>query len=152
MSMLPSLIFNGVFDRFPRLKLALLELGWDWVIPYCWRLDATWGKLRDEVPHIERPPSDYIREHCWFSTQPIEEPEFPEDTDDVFELFEQAGFADRLMFSSDYPHWDFDSPHESVPETFPEDRRRRILGENASKLYGISLKPGTGIPAHAGAA
>jgi predicted TIM-barrel fold metal-dependent hydrolase len=152
MAMLPSFVFNGVFERFPRLKLALLELGWDWVVPYSWRLDSTWMKLREEVPHIQRPPSDYLREHCWFSTQPLEEPEHLEDTGKVFQMFEDAGFADRLMFSSDYPHWDFDSPYESVPETFPEDRRRRILGENASALYGIALRPDSGIPAHTGAA
>lgn len=149
MAMLPSVIFNGVFDEFPRLKLVLLELGWDWVVPYSWRLDATWAKLRDEVSHLQRRPSDYLKEHCWFSTQPLEEPENREDTDDVFQMFEDAGFRDRLMFSSDYPHWDFDSPYESVPETFPEDRRRRILGENASALYGIPLRAGSGIPVRA---
>jgi uncharacterized protein len=151
MAMLPSFVFNGAFDRFPGLKLALLELGWDWVPPYVWRLDAAWRKLRDEVPHIQTPPSDYLRRHCWFSTQPLEEPERPEDTNRVFQMFEDAGFADRLMFSSDYPHWDFDSPYESVPETFPIERRRRILGENASKLYGLALRPDSGIPAHVGA-
>jgi hypothetical protein len=147
MAMLPSFVFNGVFDRFPRLKLALLELGWDWVVPFSWRLDATWSKLRDEVPHLRRKPSEYLREHCWFSTQPLEEPEHLDQTDDVFGLFEDAGFAGRLMFSSDYPHWDFDSPYESVPESFPRERRRRILGENASGLYGLPLKPDSGIPA-----
>lgn len=150
MAILPSFLFNGVFNRFPRLKLTLLELGWDWVVPYCWRLDAGWRKLRDEVPHIDRAPSEYVRQHCWFSTQPIEEPEKIEQTDDVLQLFEDGGFADRLMFSSDYPHWDYDSPYESVPATFPDDRRRRILGENASKLYGIPLKDDSGIPAHVG--
>jgi hypothetical protein len=67
-------------------------------------------------------------------------------------MFDRAGYADRLMFSSDYPHWDFDSPYESVPRTFPADRRRRILGENASRLYGLALRPGSGIPANAGGA
>jgi predicted TIM-barrel fold metal-dependent hydrolase len=147
MSMLPSLVFNGVFDRFPRLKLTLLELGWDWVVPFCWRMDSAYGKLRDEVPHLTRRPSEYVREHCWFSTQPLEEPEHLEDVADVYEMFESAGFADRLMFSSDYPHWDFDSPYESVPVTFPLERRRRILGENASALYGLPLRPDSGIPA-----
>jgi uncharacterized protein len=147
MAMLPSFVFNGVFERFPRLKLVLAELGWDWVAPYCWRMDSAWAMLRDEVPHLNRPPSEYIREHCWFSTQPLVEPENIDQTDAVFELFEQEGFSDRLMFSSDYPHWDYDSPYESVPETFPEDRRRRILGETASRLYGIALTPDSGIPA-----
>jgi hypothetical protein len=66
-------------------------------------------------------------------------------------MFEDSGFAERLMFSSDYPHWDYDSPYESVPESFPEDRRRRILGENASKLYGIPLRENSGLPSPTGA-
>lgn len=146
MSMVPSLIFEGVFERFPTLRIALIELGWSWAVPYSWRLDSAWKKLRDEVPHLRRKPSDYLREHFWFTTQPIEEPERLEDTESVYRMFEDAGFADRLMFSSDYPHWDFDSPYESVPTTFPIERRRRILGQNASKLFKIALKPGSGIP------
>ena len=73
--------------------------------------------------------------------------ERPEDTDGVYRMFEEAGFADRLMFSSDYPHWDFDSPYQAVPQSFPIERRRRLLGENASRLFRIPLKPDSGIPA-----
>ncbi|QIZ37760.1 amidohydrolase family protein [Saccharopolyspora sp. ASAGF58] len=146
-SMVSSLVFEGVFERFPKLKIALLELGWDWAAPFSWRLDASFAKLGDELPHLNRKPSEYLREHFWFSTQPIEEPESPLWTPDVYAMFEESGFADRLMFSSDYPHWDFDSPYESVPQSFPLERRRRILGANASALYKIPLRPGHGIPA-----
>ncbi|WP_104126228.1 amidohydrolase family protein [Cryobacterium sp. Y57] len=146
LAMLPSMIFEGVFDRFPKLKVAVLEMGWDWVVPFSWRLDATWSMLRDEVGHLQRKPSEYLKEHFWFSTQPLEEPERPDQTEDVFRIFEESGFGERLMFSSDYPHWDYDSPYESVPESFPEARRRRILGENASKLYGIPLRENSGLP------
>lgn len=146
MTMLPSLIFEGVFDRFPKLRVALIELGWSWAVPYSWRLDASWAKLKDEIPTLQRKPSEYMRDHLWFTTQPIEEPENLEDTESVYAMFEAAGFAERLMFSSDYPHWDFDSPYESVPENFPIARRRRILGQNASTLFKIPLRPGRGIP------
>ncbi|MGX1161342.1 hypothetical protein FBY31_0284 [Arthrobacter sp. SLBN-100] len=151
LALVPSLIFEGVFDRFPKLKIAMLEMGWDWVAPFSWRLDATWEKLRHELPHLQRKPSEYLKEHFWFSTQPLEEPERPDMLEGVFGMFEDSGFADRLMFSSDYPHWDYDSPYESVPESFPEDRRRRILGENASKLYGIPLRENSGLPSPNGA-
>jgi predicted TIM-barrel fold metal-dependent hydrolase len=151
MAMLPSLVFEGVFDRFPQLKIVLVELGWSWAPAFAWRLDATWEKLRDEVPHVARRPSEYLREHLWFTTQPLEEPEHRGDTRAVFELFEDAGFGERLMYSSDYPHWDYDSPYESVPRAFPIERRRRVLGQNASKLYGIPLKARHGIPADAAA-
>lgn len=146
LSMVSSLIFEGVFEHFPKLKIAALELGWDWVVPFGWRLDAVYEKHRSDLPHLSRKPSEYLREHFWFSTQPLEEPERPEWTEDVFRMFEDAGLGDRLMFSSDYPHWDFDSPYESVPEHFPEARRRRMLGENASRLYKLPLHEGHGLP------
>lgn len=146
LGMVPSLIFEGVFDRFPTLKIAILEMGWDWVAPFSWKLDAIYETLRDEVGHLERKPSEYLLDHFWFSTQPLEEPEHPDQLDDVFRIFEESGFGDKLMFSSDWPHWDYDSPYESVPESFPEDRRRKMLGQNASALYKLPLLPGHGLP------
>jgi len=134
-----SLIFEGVFDRFPGLRIAFLEQGWSWVVPYAWRLDASWRALRAEVAHLQRPPSEYIREHFWFSSQPMEEPEHLEWFVEVLAMFEDFGLADRLMYSSDYPHWDFDAPDEAVPLTLPLESRRRILAGNASALYGIPV-------------
>lgn len=147
MTLIPSLIFEGVFERFPTLKVALIELGWDWAVAYSWRLDNSYRKLRDEVPHLKRLPSEYMREHLWFTSQPIEEPERVSDRESVYQMFEESGFAERLMYSSDYPHWDFDSPYEAVPITFPIERRRRLLGQNASKLFKIPLRADSGIRA-----
>ena len=52
MTLVPSLIFEGVFDRFPTLRIAMIELGWSWAVPFSWRLDNAWRKLRSEVPHL----------------------------------------------------------------------------------------------------
>jgi hypothetical protein len=70
------------------------------VPPLCWRLDKVWKKLRSEAPHLQRPPFEYIREHVWFTTQPIEE---PEDRRHVVETIDWIGW-DRMLFSTDYPH------------------------------------------------
>lgn len=145
MTLLPSLIFEGVFDRFPKLRIVLVELGWSWAPSLIWRLDSVHSKLRSEVSHLERRPSEYMREHVWFTTQPLEEPENLGETNALFTMFEETGLAERLMYSSDYPHWDFDSPFESITQAHPIERRRRILGENAGKLYGIPLLPNSGI-------
>jgi predicted TIM-barrel fold metal-dependent hydrolase len=135
-----SLLFEGVFDRFPRLKVGLIELGWSWAAPLAWRADRVYGQLRDEVSHLTRRPSEYFTEHFYFSTQPLEEPENLAWFEELFAMFENAGFRDRLMYSSDYPHWDFDPP-TVLPSTLSELCRRRILGETASELYGIPLTP-----------
>jgi predicted TIM-barrel fold metal-dependent hydrolase len=131
------MIFEGVFDRFPKTKVVLTELGWSWAAPFAGRLDASWRVLRDEVADLERKPSEYMRDHFWFTTQPMEEPEQPEWFEGVYAQFERVGFGGKLMYSSDYPHWDFDSPDDALPAWLPEDLRRRILAGNAHELYGI---------------
>jgi uncharacterized protein len=143
-SILPSLIFEGVFDRFPNLKICLTEQSWAWAPPFAWRMDATYRVMREEVSHLQRKPSDYVRDNFYFHTQPLEEPEFAEDLEGVFEQFFEFGLADHLMFSSDYPHWDFDSPYV-LPEFLDDETRRKILGGTASRLYGIPLLPDSGI-------
>ena len=138
-SLVSSLIFEGVFDRFPTLKIVLVELGWSWVVPFAWRLDASWRVFRDEVPHLTRRPSEYLRDHFWFTSQPFDEPERARWIKDVYAQFARFGLERRLMFSSDYPHWDFDSPTRAIPPSFDRRTRSTILALNASELYGIPL-------------
>ena len=138
-----SLIFEGVFERFPKLKVGLIELAWSWVVPFAWRLDRAYELMREEVSHLPRKPSEYLAEHFWFSTQPMEEPERLEWFDDVYEMFEQL-MGDKLMYSSDYPHWDFDEP-TNLPASLDLQTRRKILGQTASELYNIPLRANTGL-------
>lgn len=134
-----SLIFEGVFDRWPNLKVALIEMDWTWVVPLAWRLDASWKVLRDEIPNLQRRPSEYLVDNFWFSTQPGIEPEQPQQAYEAFEQFERAGFGEKLMFATDYPHWDMDSPFDATPRRLPREVKRRILADNAAALYGLDL-------------
>jgi len=127
-----SLVCEGVFEQFPTLKVALIEGGFAWLPPLMWRLDRAWKKLRDEVPELKRLPSEYIREHFWITTQPIEEPPKQEYFD---QLLAQLGLDDRLMFATDYPHWDFDSPDQALPKSLSPTLKRKIMAENARALY-----------------
>ena len=127
-----SLVCEGVFERYPTLKVALIEGGFAWLPPLMWRLDRSWKKLRDEVADLKRPPSEYIREHFWVSTQPMEEPPKGEYFD---ELLDQLDMDDRLMFATDYPHWDFDSPERAFPIELGPELKTKIMAENARNLY-----------------
>jgi predicted TIM-barrel fold metal-dependent hydrolase len=138
-----SMIYEGVFERFPRLKVGLIELAWSWAVPITWRLDRAYDLMRGEVSHLQRRPSEYIAEHFWFSTQPMEEPDGLGWFDDVYQLFADT-LADKLMYSSDYPHWDFDEP-SVLPSTLPVDTRRKIVGQTASSVYGIPLRAHSGL-------
>ncbi|HET9222928.1 MAG TPA: amidohydrolase family protein [Roseiflexaceae bacterium] len=127
-----SLVCEGVFEQFPTLKIVLIEGGFAWLPPLMWRLDRSWRRLREEVPHLRRAPSEYIREHFWLTTQPIEEPSKPA----YFEqLLEQLDMNDRLMFATDYPHWDFDAPDLAIPANLRATLRRNIMAENARRFY-----------------
>jgi predicted TIM-barrel fold metal-dependent hydrolase len=74
----------------------------------------------------------------------MEEPEHAEWIRDVYEVFEDS-LGEKLMYSSDYPHWDFDPP-DVLPASLPLTARRKILAETASQLYGIPLRDGAGLP------
>lgn len=128
---LTSMITNGVFARFPSLRYVLIEGGFGWVPSLSWRLDKVWARLRQEIPEVTRPPSEYIRENVWFSTQPMEEPERREH---VLDTMEWIGW-DRILFASDYPHWDFDDPDQSMALKLTEEQRAGIMRGNAAALY-----------------
>jgi predicted TIM-barrel fold metal-dependent hydrolase len=126
-----SLILEGAFDAFPDLKIVLIEGGFGWVPQVGWRLDAQWAKMRGEVPDLKLKPSEYLKSRLWYATQPIEEPEHPED---LRQVFEWIGW-DRMLYSSDYPHWDFDDPHLAFRFQMSEVEKRKVLRDNALQVY-----------------
>jgi predicted TIM-barrel fold metal-dependent hydrolase len=130
---LMSLVFEGVFERFPELKVVLIEGGFAWAPAFCWRMDKHWERMRKETPHVKRPPSEYVRRNVWFTTQPIEEPETPRHLEDIIDWI---GW-DRLLFSTDYPHWDFDHPRYAFKFKLDDDKRGMIFRDNAKALYGL---------------
>ena len=130
-----SLIFEGVFERFPGLRFVMIEGGFGWVPAFGWRMDNHWRRMRSELVHVKRPPSEYLREHFWFTTQPMEEPETPEHLADLLDWIGR----DRIMFSTDYPHWDFDDPKWVFKIKLPDDLKQAIFRGNAKALYGDRL-------------
>lgn len=135
MAHLASMIFEGLFERYPRLKVVFVEGGYTWLPPYLWRLDADWKGLRSQTPWVKRPPSEYVFEHVLFTSQPIES---AENDQQLVNIFEWARADRTLMFASDYPHWDFDSPESALPRVSAE-MRRRIMSETARELFNLPV-------------
>lgn len=131
-ALLISMIFEGVFERFPNLKVVLVEAGLAWGASLMWRMDRQWSKLRRETPHLKMLPSEYMKRNVWFTTQPIEE---PEPREQLAEAIEWIGY-DRILFATDYPHWDFDDPAHALPIRMDDAQRRRIFIDNAKTVYG----------------
>jgi predicted TIM-barrel fold metal-dependent hydrolase len=127
-----SVILSGVLEDFPGLKFVFVEGGALHYLSLLDRLDYHWETLRHEVPRVTRKPSEYLHDHFWFSTQPMEEP--PE-VRFLTDMLGERGF-DNICFSTDYPHWDFDSPTSSLP-SLPPDLKNKLLRGNAMRLFGL---------------
>ncbi len=131
-SQITSLVCEGIFERFPTLKIVLIEGGFGWLPSLMWRLDRAYTRLKEEVPHLKRLPSEYIRQHFWITTQPMEEPTKPQQ---FHELLAQLDMNDRLMFATDYPHWDFDAPDQAIPVKLERTLEEQIMAGNARAFY-----------------
>ena len=129
---LVSFIAHGVFEKFPGLKLVLIEGGSAWIPSLLWRFDTEYKGLRREVPWLRRLPSEYFAEHVWVTTQPLE---IAPDKDDAVALLRSMNLQDHLVYSSDYPHWDADEI-DYLSTRIPTDWHARIFFDNACRLYG----------------
>lgn len=138
-ALLTSFLFEGVFERFPALKLVLIEAGFAWLPSLAWRLDRIWARMRDELPQVTRPPSETLSRHVWITTQPMEEPDPPKPA----HLIETMGWIgwDRILFASDYPHWDFDDPDRALPQMLDPVAKAAIRHRNAEAVYDFGRKP-----------
>jgi uncharacterized protein len=134
MTYVASFIEHGVFERWPGLHVCVKEFGIGWVPSVVWRLDAEYRLLKLESPWVKRLPSEYVRDHIRFSTQPIEEGPKGALAQVLGSL---DGIEDLLCFSSDYPHISMDDPLY-VARVLPEEWHPKLFFENASGLYGIA--------------
>ncbi len=129
-----DMVTTGVPVRFPGLKIVFTEAGLSWVPFMMWRLDKEYNESRREVPFLENKPSTYIK-RMYFATQPIEEPDNPRDLVSIMRLFDGE---DRVLFASDWPHHDFDHPRQVFDLPLSPEAKRKIMGENAFSLFGIT--------------
>ncbi len=129
---LASFIFEGVFGKFPDLRLVIAESGFTVFPHYLWRMDACWKGLRHQVPWIKELPSEIFFRHCHVTTQPMYE--YDEDREKLLKTLEWIRGEETLVYATDYPHWDWDDPNDAY-RAFPAEIRERIFYQNALKAY-----------------
>ena len=136
---LTNWVINGLGERFPKLKVLWIESGLAWLPFIMQRLDNEYMMRTADAPALKKLPSDYIRD-MYFTNQPMEK------TGDMALLettFRVIKAETQLLYSSDYPHWDFDLP--SVIYDLPflnETQKRAILGGNALRVFGMNPPKG----------
>ena len=140
-----QLLLSGVFERFPRLKFVMTELGTAWIPPMLEQFDRFLGQIRDtgrigelrfDAEHtLPLSATEYFNRNCWVGAS------MP-GADDAAAR-ELLG-PDRMMWGSDYPHNEGTYPHtrEAIRQRFSdvdETSMRALLGGNAAALYGFDL-------------
>jgi predicted TIM-barrel fold metal-dependent hydrolase len=128
-----SLVSEGVFDRVPSLRVALLECGFSWLPPMLWRFDKDWKAVWREVPWVKDRPSEYVKRHFRATTAPAQ---LPADATQTAQLAEMLGASELLIFASDHPHVHGDAGGLDVLlDVLSDDGRAAVMHGNAAELY-----------------
>lgn len=131
MGQLLSLVFEGVPVEFPGIQFVLVGSGYGWLPSFLWRADKNWKGPSQDIPWVERPPSEYVYDHVSFVTPRLEAADTPEYSSRLFEMVDGEAL---LAYGSDYPHWDY-----AVPDVgslgLDESAERALLSGNATTLY-----------------
>jgi predicted TIM-barrel fold metal-dependent hydrolase len=130
---LTNWVVNGMGERFPKLPVIWIEAGLAWVPFLMQRLDHEFMIRSSECPLLKKKPSDYMRD-MYYSTQPME----IQDMEALETTFRMINAETQLLYSSDYPHWDFDLPSTISDLPFLSERaKHNILGGNAARLFNL---------------
>jgi len=128
-----AIVIGGVFERFPDLKIGFLEAGCGWVPFWTERMDEEFEKRHKEVPYLRQRPSEYVLNcQSYFGVEPEEK---------LLPLVADQIGAEKLMYASDYPHWDSDWPNTVKTLVERQDvstaLREAVMCDNALRFYGI---------------
>ncbi|MBR0666872.1 amidohydrolase [Roseomonas hellenica] len=131
-SQLASLITEGALTKFPELKVVLLESGVSWLPGFLWRLQKTWKGVRFEVPWVNRPPAEIVRDQVRLSVQPFD---VPEDAATVARLLDHLRSDAMLLWASDWPHAQFEGDAR-IPAGLPPALLPKLMWDNPLATYG----------------
>jgi predicted TIM-barrel fold metal-dependent hydrolase len=127
-----SFLALGTLDRFPALRLGVLESGAGWIGSFLDRADALAETGQGRALGLARRPSELFREQCFISGDPDERA--------VAHLFEPVG-ADCFLWATDYPHPDHPGTWaralERLVAPLSAQTRAKVLGRNVARLYGL---------------
>jgi len=128
---LTNWLMNGMNERFPNLKVIWIESGLAWLPFMMQRLDHEYLMRQSDAPLLKRLPSEYMTD-MYYTSQPMERTNLKL----LESTFEAIHAETQLLYASDWPHWDFDTPGKIMRLPFlSEQGKRNILGENARRLF-----------------
>ena len=132
---LASFMQYGTFDKFPKLKIVILEVGAGWVQYWLDRMDAVYDSVMGRGVPLKEKPSFYFRRNVWVSADPDEK--------SLPAMVDLCG-SDRFFWATDFPHPDHTGSYIEAVEEFGNQvsdpqRRRDVLGDNVRRVYNLSV-------------
>lgn len=134
MAHIMSMVTEGVFEKFPTLKVILYEGGIFWLPQTMWRFDKNWKAQRAETPWVKYLPSRYILDHFLLATYPLE----AAPAEHLRQILAMIEADHTLLFAGNFPHWELGDPFAMLTD-IPESLQRRVLVDNALAVYGDRL-------------
>lgn len=130
-----AVIYSGLLEAYPDLKVAFLEAGAGWVPFWMEHMDGEWARRKFDAPRLTAPPSEYFKSgRVYVSCEPEEK---------TLPYVAQWIGEDQIVFPSDYPHWDGEWP-EAVDELLKrkdvsETLKRKIFRDNPERFYNFKV-------------
>lgn len=137
MLQMTSILGQGIPERYPNIDIVFQEAGIGWIPFTMYRMDNEYRKRRSEFPVLQKKPSEYVKENLYFTSQPMIEPEQSKYVAWFIEMFDGT---ENLLFSTDFPHYDFDTPEElfnMIRNHFGEEEVQQVFGGNAVEVFDI---------------
>jgi uncharacterized protein len=132
MSHLANMVIQGVFERFPTLRVLLVGGGATWLPGWLWRLDYFYKTSQREAPWLTRLPSEYVLTNVWLSTDGLEQPAKTEQLHAALAMLRHAD--ERIVYTSCYPNEDYEEPGE-IAARLPGGWAPNVFRENALRLF-----------------
>lgn len=122
----------GLFEKFPKVKVVLLESSAGWVGAALDRMDTTYGTALGKGIPLKEKPSFYFKRQCWVSGDPDEK---------ALALIVDYVGNDKFFWASDFPHFDHPANYMealgNLVAPLSETARRNILGDSVARVYGL---------------
>lgn len=127
-----ALFQYGLFDRFPKVKIVVLESGAGWAGYLLNRMDAVYDSVLGRSVPLKEKPSYYFYRQCWISGDPDEK---------AFANVVDFVGADKFFWASDFPHFDHTGDYmeelRELVEPLSATTRQKVVGENVKQVYGL---------------
>lgn len=128
-----ALFQYGLFDRFPTVKIVLLESGAGWIGAALDRMDTTFETALGKSVPLKEKPSFYFKRQCWISGDPDEKA--------LARIVDHVG-DDKFFWATDFPHFDHPGNYlealNNLVSPLSEKARKNLLGDSVAKVYGLN--------------